>query len=246
MFETIDLDPDSFRFAKSLRALLIGSSQTGKTSWIKSFLKYRHRLCPKNYTTILYSSPNLVDSYFDFENDFMNEIRDLCQNTDVIFLGEIPSTEQLSSYLVNKDSKVLLILDDWAEQLWDSESLCSVFVRMSSHLGLDCICSCHYAFGKGRYYSTITKNANLIVLFNCLADRSVNSYIQRKLFPNRKNFLNTAFDIAIREGGPYSYLMFPFNIDNPLNHRFPARSRCFPYMEDHQEKFLPIFFAWRD
>ena len=247
MFEEIKLDPNNFRFSSQLRLILIGASQSGKTSWIRQFLKWRHQLCVKPYSLIIYASPNLATSNLRHEHDFIDSFRELCAPTECQFLSQLPDLETISEYINQPDGKVCFIADDFHSQLWHSSTLADMFVRLSSHMGLDCIISSHQGFGKGPYYSTIFKSANAIVLFNCLSDQTLNTMLGRKLFPGKKNFINLCFEKVFRLCGPYGYLFFSFDNQQPINHIFSIRSRMFPFKDDDgKEKYLPIFFAWKD
>ena len=247
MLETIKLNKSNFCFARNLRLLLIGPSQSGKTSWIFNFIKYRHQLCVKDYTLICYASPNLANSYLSHEQKFMDKLRDVSSPTEVRFLSEIPDMESIAEYVEDPNSKILMIIDDFHSAIWQSASIAHIMVRLSSHMGIDIMMTSHEGFGKGPYYSTIFKNLNTIVLFQCLSDRTLNTYLGRKLFPSKKNFLNLAFEKAFKICGPFCYLVFSFDNQNIINHLFSIQTRIFPYIDEKgNEKYLPLYFRWKE
>ena len=245
MYENIKLDPNVFKVAGSLRCLLIGASQSGKSTFIKNMVRYRHLLFRNVHQKIIYISPNLKESvYLGNEEKFVTEMRQLSQDTPIDFFSEIPKIEDLAGLINGPEGKILIFFDDFQSELWDSPAICSAYTRLSSHQGLDLVATSHTGFSKGRFYSTVFKQCNLIILFRTLSDRSLNTYMNTKIFPGKPGVINACFDAVLDMCGPFSYLAFGFDISNILHHRFPIMSRLLPYVDSFGElKHRPLFFA---
>ena len=56
--ETILLKPTELQWAKSLRAIIIGCSQSGKSTFVENILKNRQRILQSSYQKIWWCSPN--------------------------------------------------------------------------------------------------------------------------------------------------------------------------------------------
>ena len=244
--ETLQLENDALKFPPQLRCLLIGPSQSGKTTFIKSVIRYRQYLFVKSPDLILYVSPNLGETYLSHEAEFINEMKQLAGETPIHFLGKLPSVEELMSYVHRPNFKVLYIIDDYHQAMFDDDNIAQCFIRLSSHNGIDVIATAHSAFSNGKFYSLIFRNSNCIILYRCLSDKSTDQLLARKCFPGRPTFIREAFDQVMSHCGPHTPLVFQFNIGNLLNHRFPIKSRILPYSDRQGRlRLLPIYFGWK-
>ena len=247
MPEIVELESNAHKLPPQLRCLVIGPSQSGKTTFIKSLLRHRELLFNAPHDLILYVSPNLLSSSVHHEVQFIEEMRILAGNTDIKFLGEIPTVDELLSHIEGPDFKVWLIIDDYHHRLFENRDVVDYYIRLSSHSNLDILSTAHSAFSNGKFYQLIFRNSNCIILFRTLSDKSTDSLLNKKCFPGQPSFIREAFDQAIAHCGPHSYLCFQFNVGNILNHHLPVKTRLTPFINKYgQTQHLPIYFAWKE
>ena len=248
MHEEIKLDIMNYnKFPPQLRMLLVGSSQVGKTSFIKKCLQFKSQLFCQLPSKIYYISPNLLESHLLHENDFTEELKLLANPIPIEFADSIPEVSEILEYVQHPKDKILIILDDFSASLYDSKPVSELYLRLSSKFGCDIISTSHVAFGQGKYYKLITNNTNYLCLFPCLSDRSMATFMQKKCFPGQPGFIQKVFEQVFTYFGPYMPIVMDWNIGNPLNHRFPIKTCVVPYFNEvgdlvHQ----PVYFSYKD
>ena len=63
------------------------------------------------------------------------------------------------------------------------------------------------------------------------------------MFPGETKFLSRCFSAITDQLGPYGYMAILTNLDNPLNHKFPIKSRLFPFINKFGEwEHSPLFY----
>ena len=247
MYETIHLPKSSFMFSKNLRMMVIGSSGSGKSTFIKNFLRWKGLLCKQTYSHVIWASPNLGSTYIAEDAALMEEVKVLAEPAECIFIDHIPSVEEMVQYTDQSENRTLVVCDDFGEKVWYSSDLATATCRLSTHSRTDLILTNHSCFGKGPYFSTIWRNCNTLIIFRILSDASIATYLQRKLFPSKKNIIDLAFKKVHQYCGIYGFLVLQFSVDNPLNHRFLMSCNPFPIKEsEHQWKHRPIYLDWKE
>ena len=203
----------------------------------------------KQYTQVVYVSPNLADnaSSFTHEQSFMHTMRDLADPVPIDFLGELPKIETIMSYIKDESSKVLLMLDDFQFELFQSDAIASVYTRLSSHFGVDILATTHTGFATGsKYYNNVFKNTNLIILFPCLIDKTTAVHLQKKIFTYQPGFLIQCQELVYHLFGKYAFLAISVDIHKDLPRRFPVTARIFPFMNKYGERVQePLFFRYK-
>ena len=234
-------------FNKNLRLMVVGSSQCGKSTFIKNLLRWKSEVCPGNYNHVIFAAPTLGSSYLAEEAALMEEIRQCAAPAEVHFMDRIPTISEMTEHIDHSDNRTLVICDDFGEALWNSVDISTAVTRLSSHMKTDIVMTNHSCFGSGKYYGSIWKNCNTVIIFKCLSDASMSIYLQRKLFPGKKNIIDLAFSKVHEYCGYYGYLVLQYGIDNPLNHRFLMSCRPLPYRDVQGEwKLQPIYLGWKD
>ena len=243
MVQKINLSSADLKLPRRLRGLLIGPSGAGKTQFMKQILRFQNEMLVEPYTKYVYCSPNLEETFLTHEHKLMNEMRELAAPATVEFYPALPTLEQIYGFVDSEQSRVLLLLDDFNEDLFNSKALAQVFTRLSSHYAVDALCTSHTGFSKGRYYGDIYKQANLIVIWRCLSDRLLLVNLSKKMFPGQSQFICQVFDTIVEQLGPYGYMAIYLSHGNPLDHKFSLKSRIFPFINRFGEwEHSPLYY----
>ena len=216
---------------------------------MKDFLRYKNEMLVKPYTQIVYVSPNLADNAASFthEQSFIHSMRSLAEPVPIDFLGELPKIETIMSYIKDENSKVLLMIDDFQYDLFQSEAVASVYTRLSSHFGVDILATTHTGFATGsKYYGNIKKNTNLIIMFPCLIDKTTAVHLQKTIFLYQPGFLVQCQERVYDLFGKYAFLAISVDIHKDLPRRFPVSARIFPFKNKNGETVIqPLWFRYK-
>ena len=243
--ETIYLRDKDFKLPLCLRGLLIGPSQSGKTTYMIELLKTKDQIFQQKYDVILYCSPN-NGFLLDETEDVKKVISEAAKPIDTIFLNEIPNIDKLLEFHKDKQGKsrnVLLLVDDFNNKAFDSPTLNAVFFHLSSHARISALVSCQDPFTSGKYRRSIFKNLNYLVLWDFITDGQTVDFVSRSIYPGKKNFLSKCLKKAKLLGGNRAYIVINAEIDNKINTRFPVMYRNIPSKDKKQ---FTIYFAHPD
>lgn len=168
--------------------IVAGPTQSGKTELIKNILANRESLfenCPEN----------VVWSFGHTNEKQMEEIKK--QVPDISFTNGLPERENLSN--------AILILDDLMNEICKSGEFSNLFTRGCHHDNITTIAVLHNLFNKERYTRNISLNTHYYILFKNPRDKQQVRYMERQIFPEKKNHLINAFNNATSK--PYGYLV---------------------------------------
>ena len=212
-------------------------------------LRHKDAMLVRGYSHIVYVSPNLASNAatLNHEQRFLNTLRELAHPVPIDFLEAIPTVEFMLSYIQDESSKVLLMLDDFNELLFNSPDIADVYTRLSSHFGVDILATSHVGFSSGsKFYGNIFKNTNLIVIYPNLSDKSLVTYLSKKMFPGMPGFLPSCQQYVYEHLGCYAYLVIDTSIHKHLPRRFPVAARIFPFKKkDGRVEHMPLYFRWK-
>lgn len=119
--------------------------------------------------------------------------------------------------------QTLLILDDMMLELRNDVRLAALFTKMR-HKNVSTIFITQNLYFNSKYATTITRNAQYLVLFQNPRDNSMIDTLGRQVYPQKRKFLSSAF--AMATDIPYGYLFLDFKPDTPKNLR--VRQGVFP------------------
>lgn len=118
----------------------------------------------------------------------------------------------------------LVIIDDLMRESSSCGSIVDIFSKASHHHSLSVIFITQNVFHQGRGQRDISLNAQYIVVFRNLRDKSQIQHLSRQLCPEDPRFLQEAYWDATSR--PYGYLLLDLKQNTPDNCRF--RTCIFP------------------
>ena len=240
--EVVQLSPNVAKVPKNFRCLLIGASEAGKSTFIGSLIRNKDTVFPSpGYAKFIYCSPNLgSEGSFTSARDleYQECLREWAAPAEIIFLKNIITEEELFEEAEATKGPILLIIDDYSQELFSNDLVYKLFTRLSTHgTGISTCVSIHQninAKTSGKWYNLIFGNSNFFVVFRSLANRAAIGELSKKVFPHGKNFIQRALNEATNICGMYPHVFIDASLKNPLNNRFGVRSNLF------EENGLPM------
>ena len=121
------------------------------------------------------------------------------------------------------DGNVLLVIDDFSQEIFSSPLTCNLFTKMASHHWIHSSNSLHMGTSSarpGKWYSLIMQNFNFLVLFQTISNRASVGELSQRIFPYGKNFLQRCLEESTRLCGDYAYVFVdtkgdPYQVDQP-------------------------------
>ena len=223
-----------------LRALLVGNSGSGKSTFISQLIGNKDQVFPRpGYVKFVYCSPNLNADYASPEDSsFQQRLRRLAEPVEIVFEDHVPTYDEVLQHAEVTRGRILIFFDDFSQQLFSTDLIFHLFTRLSSHQSIDSCVTLHQGLsaGKaaGRWHDLVFSNANFLVIFQNIADRQAVSTMSRRIFPGGKNHLARCLAQATRIMGSYAHIIVDANLKNPLNARFGVRTNLF------QERGRPL------
>lgn len=132
-----------------------GASGSGKTSFIKRIIEERNHM--------FFKVPSKIIFIYSIYQSIYDEIAKMAD--DIVFIRYIPNENDLHEMVKDIDH-ALLIIDDMVNQIGDSESVASLFVKNSHHMKITTFVLLQSSNLSGRKYgSEIVRNAHYTILF---------------------------------------------------------------------------------
>ena len=239
--EIVQLSPNVSKVPKNFRCLLIGASEADKSTWIGKLIRNKATVFQApGYTKFIYCSPNMGVSSLTSPRDleYQRCLREWAEPSEIIFLNHIITEEELFEEAETANGRILLIVDDFSQELFATNLVYKLFTRLSSHgTGIDTCVSIHQRMGAktpGKWYSLIFDNSNFFVIFPTIANRAALGELSKKIFPYGKNFIQRCLNEATNICGSYAHVFVDADLRNPLNNKFGVRSNIF------EENGLPM------
>lgn len=187
--------------------ILSGQTGSGKTQFVLRMIDENQRLFVKPFTRIIFCYSILQG--------------------DVVAMSEKNKILELHDGFPNDLSldgqETLLILDDMMLELRNDVRLAALFTKMR-HKNVSTVFITQNFYFQSAYSTTITRNAQYLVLFENPRDNSMIDTLGRQIYPQQRKFLSSAFTNGTE--APYGYLLLDFKPDTPKNLR--VRTNVFP------------------
>ena len=111
----------------------------------------------------------------------------------------------------------IVVLDDLMDMAVDSPIISKLFTQ-GRHRNTSVILLLQNAFPKGKYNTSISRNAQYMVLFRCPADRRQIGIVADRIFEkNKPAFMEMYNNITSK---PYSYVIVDNKADTPSRRQF--------------------------
>jgi septin family protein len=186
---------ETFIFRHPFTCMIVGPSQSGKTSLIKNILFENKELINEPPDKIYYC-------YSEWQPAF-EELKNSCNNIE--FIKGIIETDEIDSTLKN-----LVILDDLMEECGKDKTVDNLFTKDSHHKNISVFFISQNLFSKDKNCRTISINSRYLVLMNNPRDKLQIEVLARQMFPNNSKYLIEAYEDAVRSS-EYGYLVLDFH-----------------------------------
>ena len=197
---------DHLHWRHPFTSILAGPSGSEKTVFVSKFLKNLKHL-----------SDTPIERIIFYYAEWQQGYRDLGDNVE--FKEGLPQPMDYSSDPRTK----LIIIDDLMSEASSSGNIISnLFTKGSHHNNLSVIFITQNIFHQGKNSRDISLNAQYVVLFRNLRDRSQIQHLSRQLCPENSRFVQEAYNDATRD--PYGYFLIDLKQNTPNSCRF----RTFP------------------
>ncbi|XP_053372512.1 uncharacterized protein LOC123527408 isoform X1 [Mercenaria mercenaria] len=181
-----DENDSLLKFIAPATLLLVGQSNSGKTSYMRKLVEMGDRMFtipPSKYIW-------LYNMYQDLYDEIGNSV------PNVQFEQGLPTRADIQQW-AETERHLVLILDDLYHLLINSRDILDLFVLFCHHLTVTVIISCHNIFMNSKYAKTMTTNLHYILLFR-LQNRLQLSTLGTQLFVHSKkskHFLGVYDDV---------------------------------------------------
>lgn len=199
---------DSFHLKLPAIFAVIGSSRSGKTTWVRNLFRNLHDNipnCPEIVSLIL-----VFRHYQPLYQEIVNHIKDLYPAVSIKIFEEWPEKEILEREFwppTNERQQSLIIIDDVGYMIKGEafEALCR---GISHHCNVSVFFLSQDLSSESKRVKNALKNANYFVLTKSSQHGPLLRDLQMKLFPYQKGYLSFAYEELLTkscEGGPYGY-----------------------------------------
>lgn len=198
--------------------ICVGSSQAGKTTWIRNLLARRHEL--------LTEVPDKIFLFYKIKQDIYNDMVSLGYVDELIDVShEFPSLDKIHEMIepFRTTNGSMIILDDvMTEVNKDFEQL---FCNSNHHYKCNICFLSQNLFYQDKSFRTMSLNTHYLILFKNNRERLQASVLARQVNPENPNYIIQSYQDATKK--PHSYLMFDFAQNTPSV--LQVRSRIFPH-----------------
>jgi len=223
--------------------LLVGPSNSGKTTWLKNLIQHADALHTKPIDRIIYC--------YDHYQPIYDEMRALNPKKIHFVYGMPPESMLLEKRPggENKKYETLLIMDDLMMKL-NMETLSNLYTS-GRQIGVNPILVLHNLTHRGRNTGsgnssllTISRNCSYRVLFSVPSDINNVRTLQSQMFPHLPGFLMAAYQDACCSH-PYGYLVLDSRPTSDNNARaytkiWPREETTFYIPPNHNRPQLTI------
>lgn len=206
------------RFKHPFNLLITGFSQSGKTSWVRNFLKFIEYLCTNKPKFVILFYKAMQPIY----NDMLAEkLVDKLIDVSVQF----PTLEEIYNLIEpykDNGGSMMLFDDTMSDVTTDFEQL---FCNASHHLNSSILFLTQNMFYNNKAFRTMSLNSHYIVIMKNPRDKQQISILARQFKPNNSEFVIKSYIDATKKN--YSYLLLDFTPDSPETIR--VRTDIFPH-----------------
>lgn len=195
------------KFKNPFTMIVSGQTGSGKTKFVLKLIQLNREIFSQPFERIIFC-------YSILQREIINTSSEIEQ---------VELQEGFPESIEFDGKETLLILDDMMLELRNDIRLAKLFTKMR-HERVSTIFITQNLYFNSQYATTITRNAQYIILFQNLRDNSMIETLGRQVFPGHKKYLSVAFSMATEN--PYGYLLLDFKPDTRKDLR--VRTGIFP------------------
>lgn len=190
-----DNPPHESHFKHPFTSILAGPTSCGKSSWLKSLLKNKHKIVP---------TPEVV--YWCY-----SEWQPLYETIpDVLFVDGLIDIEQIDT-----NKRNLVILDDLMDE--KNDSISKLFTKLSHHRNISVMYVTQNIFEQHKDSRTISLNTQYMIAFKNPRAPAQIQHLARQIYPANSHYMLDAFLKATAK--PHGYLFIDLTQATPDNYR---------------------------
>ena len=202
------------QFETPSTCVVIGSTGSGKTTYVKEVIKQAGGMFKKAPKRIIYC-------YSVWQPLFttMKETIDTIQ-----FHEGLPTRGELDQWHMEEPDQKLLILDDLMQKGAKSDDVVDIFCQYSHHLNFTVWFICQNAFNATKQFRTISLNAHYFILFKNQRDEMQVQTLGRQIFPGQVSYFMSAYRKATEE----KYNPLVIDLSPHSDPQYKLRTHIFP------------------
>ena len=178
----------------SFRALCIGATQSGKTTFIRDLLRNENMFDHKIHC---------INYHYSIYQPIFEEMKKTIPN--------IHFYEGLPEHIEEKhNNPCIIVLDDLLLDVGNSDMIHKLFTVQSHHNDKSVILVSQSLFHQAKHYRTVSLNSNYIFLFPHPRDPSQIIYLGRQIFPHNVGFLPKIYH-QVTSQKPFAHIMIDLN-----------------------------------
>lgn len=195
---------NKFQFETPASVTMIGSSKSGKSTYIRKLLHYRKEMFDKKLDVIFY--------VYVYEQPFFKD------HPDVVFTKDIPQN-------LDPETNSLIIFDDFLSNRTKLKEICEYFIGAAHHYNASVIFITQNMFHQDSYFRTISLNSTALMIFRSVRIVDQLQVLSRQLFGGKRgHVLPRIYSDACKT--PFSYILIDLSQTCPDN--FRVRTRILP------------------
>ena len=209
--------------------LLVGSSKSGKSTWMRQCLRHAGDMFTSKPSHTLFYYAAWQDIYDQMSNEgLVQEWKNECPQKEYI--------EQLAELHKNSGG-LLVIIDDFLSSV--NKDIADLFQVTSHHKSVSICFLSQNLYHENKNYRDMKMNVNYIVLFKNPNNRNQAARFFNQIAPEHsKALLKTYYKVTKK---PYSYLLFDLHQETPDEIRI--RTRIFPHESPVGLRGLVVIYA---
>jgi hypothetical protein len=206
-FEGMAFDP---RFEPNSSIVLSGSSGTGKTSLVTTWIKDQKKYFKNPFDLIFCSYRVYQKAYWEWP----------AYCSSCLFFNGIPTLEHLEKCgVLDADRHSLFICDDWDDCPEAFPLLVKLFTTYCHHKNVTAVALFHHIFSPVKSSVLLFRNCRYTILFGSARDKSSIKTLGAQSNPENPKFLLAAYESATRDR-PFGFLCCDYRPDCPEKYRY--------------------------
>lgn len=203
---------DVMRLSTPLSWLICGLSMSGKTRYINKLLQNADHIFDRQFEKIYYC--------YAIDQPLFQEMKKNISN--IVFYQGLPDMEQMTQW--SKDTHILIIFDDFQEQISSSKDSSDLLLLGTHHLGISSVITYQNLFPQNKYARNIALNTQVYTLFRNRRDMGQLTTFSKQALPGK---CTTFAEICKDAFNNYGYIVAV--MDPRLVHsELMLRSNIFP------------------